>query len=416
VIATAAPFLQSKSLRAVVKLFIVTVCALALGTSTQAFLTAVISPSIAGSRDSVVYWAAGQQLSHHADPYDQASTLRMEQAAPGFPAKHAAMYMRNPPWTLPLVLPLGYFGLQIGSALWSLFMVACLVASVYLLWAMHGRPQGKRQLLGYTFGPAFICLITGQITVLALLGLVLFLRWNRTRPFMAGMALWLCAVKPHLFLPFGVVLLIWIVVTRTWRLLAGAGLALAASCGLILAIDPIVFTQYSRMVHTSGMDRDYIPCLSTLLRTWISPNTLWIVFVPPAVACVWAIWYFWPRRHTWDWSRDGSPLMLVSVMMAPYTWLFDQVLVIPALLEGAYRTRSQVLLAVLAFLSALVQVSLFANILKPSAVYLWTLWSAPAWLIWYLFATGWVPAGAAAEATQWLKTLGGRRVEEPLNP
>jgi hypothetical protein len=326
------------------------------------------------------------------------------------------MYMRNPPWTLPLVFPLGYFSLQIGSALWSLFMVACLVASVYLLWAMHGRPKGKRQLLGYTFGPAFICLITGQITVLALLGLVLFLRWNRSRPFMAGMALWLCALKPHLFLPFGVVLLIWIFVARTYRLMAGAAFALAASCGLIVAIDPMAFAQYSRMVRTSGMDRDYIPCLSTLLRTWISPNTLWIVFVPPAVACVWAICYFWPRRRTWDWSRDGSPLMLVSVMMAPYTWLFDQVLVIPAILEGAYRTRSQVLLAALAFLSALVQIALFANILKPSAVYLWTLWSAPAWLVWYLFATGWDAAGAATKAIHWLGMMVGRRVDEPLNP
>ena len=80
--------------------------------------------------------------------------------------------------------------------------------------------------------------------------------------------------------------------------------------------------------------------------------------------------------------------MLVSILVTPYSWLYDQVLVIPALLDGAFATRSRTMLAVLAFLSALIEMALLCIAWKPSALYIWTLWSAPAWLIWYLAAGG----------------------------
>jgi hypothetical protein len=141
------------------------------------------------------------------------------------------------------------------------------------------------------------------------------------------------------------------------------------------------------MVSNSGIEVDYIPCLSFLLRKWVSPGAFWIQYIPAVLGCAWAIRSFWNRRLTWDWNRDASPLILVSVLVAPYCWLFDQVLVIPALLHGAYNTRSRDSLLVLAFASALIEGAFFANGRVPSAIYLWTMWSAPFWLLWYLYAT-----------------------------
>jgi hypothetical protein len=76
----------------------------------------------------------------------------------------------------------------------------------------------------------------------------------------------------------------------------------------------------------------------------------------------------------------------VSVLVAPYAWPFDQSLGIPALLRGASRTRSRGLLAALALASALVEMAIYADIWFPLALYKWTLWTAPAWLAWYLLA------------------------------
>ena len=75
--------------------------------------------------------------------------------------------------------------------------------------------------------------------------------------------------------------------------------------------------------------------------------------------------------------------MLVSILAAPYSWLFDQALAIPALLRGAYLTRSRALLGVLAIASALIQIEMLSPTSLASVVNLWT---APAWLAWYLAA------------------------------
>ena len=78
--------------------------------------------------------------------------------------------------------------------------------------------------------------------------------------------------------------------------------------------------------------------------------------------------------------------MLVSILVAPYSWLFDQALAIPALLQGAYATVNRNWLFVLALASALIEIAFLLNTRFPSALYLWTLWTAPAWLGWYLVA------------------------------
>jgi hypothetical protein len=370
--------------RKLLEFSVVAICGLTFGITVQILLISLIG-GVSGTRDFVVYWATGQQLVHHANPYDAAAMAQIEQAA-GLSARIGARYMRNPPWTLPITLPLGYFGLRIASLLWSLLVLGCLVVSVRLLWAMHGRPGNRRHLLGYCFAPALVCVILGQTAIFALLGLVLFLKHHRTRPFLAGASLWLCLLKPHLFLPFGVVLLAWIVVSRSYGLLAGALIALAASLAITYGIDPAAWSQYLTMVHNSGMNQDHIPCLSFYLREAIRPKATWIEFVPSALASIWALNYFWPRRERWDWMVDGSLLMLVSILVAPYSWLFDQALAIPALLQGAYATVNRNWLFVLALASALIEIAFLLNTRFPSALYLWTLWTAPAWLGWYLVA------------------------------
>jgi hypothetical protein len=337
---------------------------------------------VAGARDFVIYWATGQQLVHHANPYDLEGMTRIERGA-GFPQPFNVGFMRNPPWALPLALPLGLVSLRVATVLWSLILLGCLGWSVRMLWQMHGRPKNSLHWLGYSFGPAVVCLVAGQTALFALLGLVLFLRLHRSRPFLAGMSLWLCALKPHLFLVFGAVLLAWMVVERSYRILAGATVAMAASCAAVYLIDPRAWSEYSVMMRTGGIENETIPCLGIFLRQWLSPQSMWLQFLPAMLGCVWALGYFWPRRRTWDWLRNGSPVMLVSIVMAPFGWLFDQVLAIPALLDGAYRTRSSAMLVLLAAGSVLVTVDSLWGVNFFSAFNLWT---APAWLAWYLIA------------------------------
>ncbi len=338
--------------------------------------------SISGARDFVVYWATGQQLVHHANPYDAAAMMQMERAAGLSPASSVG-FMRNPPWALPITAPLGFVGLRTGGFIWSLVILACLIASVHWLWQLYGEPDNKRHWLGAAFAPAIICLLIGQTSLFVLFGYVLFLRLNRSHPFWAGTSLWLCALKPHLFLVIGVAMLAWVLVSKSYRVIAGVAFALALSSLISWLVAPAAWTQYAAMMRTSGINDEMIPCLSIVLQRLISPNAVALQYIPVAIGCVWALGYYWKKRHTWDWVRDSGPLTLVSVMVAPYSWITDQALVIPAIVSGAIRTRSQILLMLMAAASIVIEAELLSGVPLPSNLYLWT---APAWLVWYLLA------------------------------
>jgi hypothetical protein len=366
----------------IVELAIALVSGLALALTSIFICAAPLTNHISGARDFVVYWATGQQLVHHANPFDEVAMTRIEHGA-GLPDAYTVGFMRNPPWSLPLAMPLGFLPLRLATLLWSLVLLGCLAYSVHLLWIMHGRPANQLHWLGLSFGPALLCLMMGQTSLFPLLGFVLFLRLHRTRPFRAGASLWLCMIKPHLFLPFGVVLLVWIVVTRSYKVLAGTVVALAASCALVYCVDPLAFSQYTHMIRTVGVEAEFIPCLSIVLRFWISEKTMWIQYVPPAIACTWALVYYWRHRNAWDWVKEGGMLMVVSIFAAPYCFLYDQGLVIPGLLQGVYLTRSRTLLVILALSSIVVEAELISAVKIHSAQFLWT---GAAWLAWYLLA------------------------------
>jgi hypothetical protein len=344
----------------------------------------LLGKNAVNARDYIEYWASGQQLVHHGDPYDGPALLPVERAG-GLPDGVDVIITPNPPTALPLLLPLGFVSAMHGSRLWSLLLFASFVASVRMVRAMHGSPKNYLHWLGYSFAPAIVCLARGQVGLLILLGLVLFLRLYRTRPLFAGACLWLCALKPHLFLPFGVVLVAWVIASRSYKVLLGAGGAIALSAAVMTLLDRAVWRQYAQSMNAQRLDKIAMPCLSHLLRQSISPGSLWLQYVPAAVGCIWAIAYFRRHKDDWDWLEHGSLVVLVSVLVAPYTWLIDQTILIPALLHAVYVSRSRVVIAMLALASAAIQVSPFVvQELTHSVLYAWT---APAWLAIYLVAT-----------------------------
>jgi hypothetical protein len=344
------------------------------------FISVLFSGKIAGSRDFVSYWSTGVQLRHHADPYNWDQMMALEHAA-HLDAK-GVLFMRNPPWSLPLAYPLGFLELRIGAFIWNIILLGCLLTSVYLVQVMHGSPNNHAHWLGVAFTPAIICLIMGQTGLFTLLGMVLFLRFNRTHPFGAGLALWLCALKPHLLLPFFAVLLVWIIVSRSYKILAGLTLAMAVSTALAWWIDPQAWAGYFTLMRSHRVQFEFVPTLSDAIRFWIHPQWIWLQYVPAALGVGWALIYFWRSRKTWDWMENGSLLLLISVVVAPYCFPPDQCLVIPALMHGMYKSRSRAMLALLALILLAIGIENF-SVRIVSGYYMW---AAPTWLIWYLLA------------------------------
>lgn len=352
-----------------------------------------------GTRDYIVYWATGQQLLHHGNPYD-AHGMGVLEHAWGVKSGEA-FYMRNPPWTLPLAAPLGLMGVHTGAAVWTLFLLALTVAATWIVWPVVRVPGSKVVWIGYFSPLAINAVVAGQTPVFAFLGLALFLRLQKTRPFAAGAGLALCMVKPHLLLACVPAFLLWIVLEKTWRVLLGFVTAMAASCAVTEWIDPAAWRQYLEWARHSGIAHEKIACLSVALRDLIRPSADWLTYIPTAVACVWGLVYYWQRRREWDWTNQGGLAVLVSLFAAPYCFPWDQCLGIPALLFAAARTRSRLALAAIAVAYIGLDVQQLCGIQVRSPFWLW---AAPFWLGWFLWARATAkssesaPVAIAAEA------------------
>lgn len=336
-----------------------------------------------GSTDFVEYWAAGQLLVHGEDPYDAPATLRLERSA-GRSADRSEITF-SPPVIFFLVAPLGLVNAKTGAILWMILLGATLVTSIHLLWILNGRRAGQLHLLCYCFAPALICLMAGQIGIFLLFGIVLFLYLFKLWPFFAGAALVVCLVKPHLFLLFGTVLLLWVIDTRQYRILAGFGTGLLAACVFALCLDPHAWSHYARMLVLQRPTEPLVPTLSRMFRLVVHRDAVWLQFLPAVAGCCWSIWYFWSRRTRWSWMEHGLLLLLVSVACAPYAWITDESVLLPAIMASLYRAEDSgrsLLPFGLIVAAALAEILRGVWIITPYFV-----WTAPAWLAWYLYAT-----------------------------
>lgn len=331
--------------------------------------------------DYISYWSTAKLLVHRANPYSLNGVFSLEKPL-GFLPSHS-LIMRNPPWALFLVAPLGFFGARVGLALWIIALGACIVASVHLL-----NPRSKDNALALLFAPAIACIGSGQSSPFLLLGFALFLYLHRRHPFLAGAALLLMAFKPHLFLVFWAVLLVESIYRRRFRILAGLVSALAIATAFSFVLDPRVWPQYIAMLRASALDLEAFPTASMVFRLLVSPRSDWLLFLPATLAIMWGLWYYIRKRRTWDWTTHGMLLLLVTIMTSPYGWFTDEVVLLPAIifalnLPERRKYAGWILLAINAVAFVVYRITGAAGGSLESPFLIWT---PIAWFIWFLYA------------------------------
>jgi hypothetical protein len=343
-------------------------------------------------RDSIAYWAAARLLVGHQNPYDSRSVMAIEQQQ-GY-TDRKPLVLRTPPWSLFMVLPLGAMNAFWAWVSWVAGSIAALVFGIRLCWRMFGtdlRPPTLFWVVGCTFAPVPACLVSGQMGILLLLGMVLFLWLEPSSPFLAGVALIFPFAKPHLLALFWPMLVIWIIRERKWRIAAGFAASLAAATVLALAFDPAVFPHYGQMLRDAAIGSEFIPALSGVLRLVFFHRSFWVQFVPLGLAVPWAVRMYVVNRGGWSWRDRGLSLMVVSVLTTPYAWLTDEAILLPAILQAAmwvYGARGQVtyggrfVIAVFACLNGLLLLILWFKIPFATGIYFW---SSVVWFAWYVY-------------------------------
>jgi hypothetical protein len=344
-------------------------------------------------RDSIAYWAAARLLLHHQDPYSAPSVLALQRSQ-GYKADKP-LVLRTPPWSLWMVLPLGLLNPYWGWVVWLAVLLASLVLSMGISWRMYGdgiRPPTVFLLAGYVFAPVPACLVAGQLGLVLLLGIVLFLILVERHPLLAGAALLIPFAKPHLFSLLWPILAIWIATRKKWSLAGGFALAFSSAVAIAWAFDSAVFWHYREMFRQASIQYEFIPALSGVIRLIFLRRFFWAQFLPMAAGFVWSGWYYWKNRHTWNWGAHGPALLVVSVLTTPYAWMTDEAVLLPAVLQGVlwvYRAKpslslgSQLTIFAFACLDGLLLLVLRAKIPFSTGIYFW---SSLVWVSWYWYA------------------------------
>jgi len=188
------------------------------------------------------------------------------------------------------------------------------------------------------------------------------------------------------------VLLLDCVRRRRWRLLAGAGAALLLASLLPLLLNPRLWRDYLELAGSGEVLRNPSPNFGTLLRMRLG-NHAWLQYVPMLFGIAWLPPFWRTRRASWSWSGELPLVLLVSLVTTAYGWLFDQIVLLPALMQVAVplaRRRQLRLQAIAAYLGASALMMLFVILRKTGTSYTWT---APAWLALYI----WLRRGIAVQ-------------------
>ena len=285
--------------------------------------------------DFAAYWPVGRLLGQGQNPYDPAAIEALQVSVGD--ALGGDSVVRYAPWALPLLLPAGLLPYEPAWYGWIVLQVLLVGISSIWLWLMLGGARAWLPLLiGFAFPPGLFVALGGQIDGLLLLIVVAFL-WAVTagRDTAAGTCLGLMTIKPHLFLPLGLVSLLWAFREHRWRLPAAALATLLSASGVALFLRPEVFLDYAELLRTPGTSWRRPVALGTGISVLVGGRAPWLQWLPalilgPAILLAWA-----RLGEKFAWKRDFGLLLVLGLIAAPYLLVHDLVLLLPAVLSTA---------------------------------------------------------------------------------
>jgi hypothetical protein len=293
--------------------------------------------------DSLEYWAAARLLIVCGNPYSPDEMLELQRTVGWHDPSPLMMW--NPPWTLSIVMPLGFLPYSLAKVLWLFMLFIALFLSSDLSWQIYnGDPKYRwlAWLLGMTFFPTLITLKLLQIGPIMLLGVVCFIYFQKSnRPFMAGMACVLISIKPHFLYLFWIVLMLWVITNRQWRVVIGTIVGFFIIMAIPHVFNPNVLSQYLITIAVTGGPSDWAsPTLGGYLRLLVGADRYWLQFVSLGIGLPWSVWYWTQRRIDWKWERNLPIVLMASIVTACYGWTYDQVVLIPLLIQVAIWSRN----------------------------------------------------------------------------
>lgn len=293
-------------------------------------------PGQLGAGDFRAYWSASYLLAHGENFADSAQLFQVEQTQTQW-QENWVFSTWNPPWLLAILIPYTWVSFDHAVWLWMLTSILLVFVCSMALWRLYALDATNKRwaflmpLLAFIFLPTLLALIAGQVNVLVLAGLVGFLFFKSKRlDLMAGAALALTMVKPHLVYVSLAILLLDALTRRNWRVLVGFGAVLIWQSAVVLVLRPTFVFDYTASVSDGNLLAWQTATLGGALDAlfgWYWSKLMGLVILPLSLV----VW--WPRRNAWDLYLLLDVTLLLSMIAAPFGWSYDFIVLIVPLLH-----------------------------------------------------------------------------------
>jgi arabinofuranan 3-O-arabinosyltransferase len=280
------------------------------------------------------------QQGRTAQLYDQRVADQELQALVG-PHTGVRLPTVYPPQVGLLFLPLARFSFPVAARIWTALSMLLYFLCLYAVWRSCPTlaPYALTLLIAaLAFPPLFHCFVRGQIsTVLLLCFTLAFLALRANRNFLAGAALGMLVFKP----PFLVAIPLIFLLARAWKPFAGLVLSALAqtALGVLCFGRDVMLAYFDSLLHPSR---------------WIS-----IAELPLAPIQMHSLRAFWMLLVPWPWAslalyvvstvlvigiaaaiwKSSAPLplrfsalTLAAVLVNPHLFIYDLLVLAPALL------------------------------------------------------------------------------------
>jgi hypothetical protein len=285
--------------------------------------------------DFFTLWLGGKLVSKGLDPYNSQVWLAGHDI-------YQAAWRPNPTYVYPLPLavlfvPLAMLPLNQAFTLWFFLSIWALIISVLLLLQMMKLPGIYHLVLpllagAILFRPAIVTLRNGQLGAVLLLALTLAVFFMQKERWLAGgIVISLLILKPQLGFPLLLLMGVWLLIQKRWKVLIGMSVT-----GIILLLAGI-FVQpgWPAAFLSAGLQKfystfGYSPTLWGVMGDLCKHEYSCNLTYGSISSMLLILFVFWLllKHKAFAPIYSASILIPVALLITPYTWAYDQILLV----------------------------------------------------------------------------------------
>lgn len=287
------------------------------------------SEKFASQSDFGHFWADYQLLKSGQNPYDL--KLYSKTQALILDPDRVTSALWYPPWFFLILGPVLIWPFKTAVALWLLIglgisVIAGCLALRYFGYEAKIRPYPI--LLGLATVPFYVCLKFGTLAPILILSFIgFFVMLRRDKYFLAGLFLTLTFIKPHLFYLIYLMLGIWMIQNRKWKIILPVVFWVAAIAGAAHVLYPHIYGQWLS-VYSDPPFCWLTSTLSMFVRLYMPGHPVWPILAVSSVSAIACLWFYLCREKSFSWEKTLPGLLCWSLVTAPYGWNSDQSLLV----------------------------------------------------------------------------------------